>query len=90
MGDIDHGGGEEQDDKQSRIIVRIEVDPKAWEHVQLLTHRRGMTQLSVVSRMMDWFGRQPQMIQSGIMGHYPHALQQEIESMIIKEMKSGR
>jgi len=80
--DIDHEGH----GHQSRIIVRIEIDPKAWEALQTVTHARGMTQLSVMSRLMDWFGQQPQMIQSGIMGHYPHSFQGEIEVMVLKEM----
>jgi hypothetical protein len=78
------------EDKQGRIIIRIEVNPQAWERIQQMIAHRGMTQLSAISRAMDWFGNQSELVQAAILGHYPQSLQKDIGDLILKEMLKPR
>ena len=78
-------------ESQPRIIVRIELTPSAKDHLTRIAKRNGMTQVSVTSRLLEWFATQSELVQAGILGHYPHAIQAEIADLILKHMgKSGR
>ena len=42
----------------ARIIVRIELTPKAKDRLNGLSERAGMTQLAMLSRLVEWFANQ--------------------------------
>lgn len=71
----------------SRIIVRIELTPIAKEKLNALTDKAGMTQVAMLSRMVEWFAGQSDMIQSAVLGQYPVEIQAEIATLILKRMK---
>ena len=72
--------------QQSRIIVRIELTHSAKDHLTAIAKRGGMTQVSVTSRLLEWFAEQNELVQAAILGHYPNAIQAEIAEMILKKM----
>jgi hypothetical protein len=39
----------------SRIIVRIELTPSAKDALNSLTDKAGMTQVALLSRLVEWF-----------------------------------
>lgn len=70
----------------SRIIVRIELTPSAKQQLNGIAKRNGATQVAVTSRVLEWFATQDELVQAGILGHYPHAIQGEIAKLILKRM----
>jgi len=51
-----------------RIIVRLELSPRARKWLQNTRETRGMTQIAMMSRLLEWYGKQPHMIRVLIMG----------------------
>ena len=70
----------------SRIIVRIELTPKARDRLDESRHRAGMTQLSMLSRLVEWFADQPQVVQSAIMGHLPIDIEDDVAKLVLKHL----
>jgi hypothetical protein len=72
-----------------RIIVRIELTRNAKDRLSEVAHRNGMTQVSVTSRLLEWFANQTELVQGAVLGHYPAEIQAEIAEVILKKM-AGR
>jgi len=72
----------------SRIIVRIELTPTAKERLNELSDRAGMTQVAMLSRLVEWFASQSELIQAAVMGHYPTEVESDIAKLILKKMAS--
>lgn len=52
-----------------REILRAELTPRAKTGLEQICEARGMTQLSVMSRLNLWFAEQDQRTQHAILGH---------------------
>jgi hypothetical protein len=74
----------------ARIIVRIELTPGAKDRLNEMSSRSGMTQVALLSRLVEWFANQRQLVQGGVLGHYPKEMQQELPSLILSEIVEGR
>lgn len=74
----------------SRIIVRVELTPKAKDALNAACDRAGMTQVSMLSRLVEWYATQPDVIQAAVMGHYPVETQSDIAKLILKRMAGGK
>jgi hypothetical protein len=74
----------------SRIILRIELTPSAKEAINNLTDQAGMTQVALLSRLVEWFSHQTDMIQAAVLGQYPSEIQADIAKLILKQMASGK
>jgi hypothetical protein len=48
-----------------------------------------MTQVAMLSRLVEWFANQEPVIQSGIMGHYPPEVEVDIAKLLLKRMGDG-
>lgn len=72
-----------------RIILRIELTPTAKEHLNQVSDTLGMTQVAMLSRLVEWFSRQPEMIQRIIVGHLPTQIQQEVARLMLRRMATG-
>lgn len=70
----------------ARIIVRVELTPQAKDHLNALTDKAGMTQVAMLSRLVEWFAGQPEVIQAAVLGHYPADVQADIARIILKRM----
>jgi hypothetical protein len=69
-----------------RHIMRLELTPHAAKQVSAISHHQGMTQLSMLSRLIKWFSEQPVQIQAAIMGQYPVESDEDLALMIIHHM----
>jgi hypothetical protein len=69
-----------------RHIMRLELSPYATKQISVISHRQGMTQLSMLSRLIKWFYEQPIQIQAAIMGQYPIESDEDLASMITHYM----
>jgi len=61
-----------------RIILRIELTPSAKEHLNRVSDTMGMTQVAMLSRVIEWFSQQPELIQRIIVGHLPPQIEQRL------------
>lgn len=66
--------------------MRLELSPQAAKQISLISHRQGMTQLSMLSRLVKWFYEQPIQIQAAIMGQYPIESNEDLAMMIVNYM----
>jgi hypothetical protein len=69
-----------------RHIMRLELSPYATKQISVIAHRQGMTQLSMLSRLIKWFYDQPIQIQAAIMGQYPIDSNDDLALMITNHM----
>jgi hypothetical protein len=74
----------------NRIILRIEITPEAKTALQDFSDRAGMTQFAVTSRLVEWFGAQPEAVQSAVLRRYPSEIQADVGKMILKAMAAGK
>jgi hypothetical protein len=59
-------------DAMSRVIVRIEIPRDGFIALQKAEGRFGMTQVSVISRMVEWFAAQTDEVQAAILHRLPN------------------
>jgi len=69
-----------------RFVIRIELTHSAKGKLSELSDRNGMTQVSIMSRLVEWFMAQPDVIQAAVLGRYPHEIEQDVAGMILRRM----
>jgi hypothetical protein len=74
----------------SRIIVRIELTPPAKKALEGLTEKAGMTQVAMLSRLVEWLAHQPNAVQASVLGQYSAETQADTAKLIVKQMASGK
>jgi hypothetical protein len=76
-------------DMAARIIVRIELTPSAKGHLNELCDRAGMTQVAMLSRLVEWFAGESEMIQAAVLGQYPREIEADVAKIILKRMAAS-
>jgi hypothetical protein len=72
----------------SRIIMAVQLTGSAKKAVETLTEKQGMTQVAMLSRLVEWFTRQPDKIQRSALSY--HAEQNRATAgLILEHMASG-
>jgi len=56
---------------ETRIIVRIELTPGARDRLNECQKKSGMTQVSMLSRVVEWFAKQPEGMRWLLLGSVP-------------------
>jgi hypothetical protein len=51
-----------------RAIMRIQMDAQAKTRMEKLCEKRGMTQVAMTSRVMNWFLDQDETVQAMVLG----------------------
>lgn len=69
-----------------RFIMRIELTGPAKQKLSTLSDKHGMTQVAMMSRLVEWFASQNELIQSAMIGRYPDEIEQDIAKLILKKM----
>jgi hypothetical protein len=69
-----------------RIILRIELTASAKEHLNRVSDGLGMTQVAMLSRIIEWFSEQPELIQRIIVGHLPAQIEQQVARVMLRRM----
>jgi hypothetical protein len=69
-----------------RFITRIELTPATRSRLTEISLSNGMTQVALLSRIVNWFADQPDVIQAGVLGRYPAELQPDIAKLILDRM----
>jgi hypothetical protein len=70
----------------NRVIMRIELFPHAKEQLADLCNDLGMTQVSIVSRVVEWVCGQNDVVQAAVLGLYPGDIRAQLPSMILKHI----
>jgi hypothetical protein len=70
--------------------MRIELSGPAKQKLATLSDRHGMTQVAMMSRLVEWYSNQNELIQSAVVGHYPAAIESDIAKMILKRMAGDK
>src|SRR3954470_8571932 len=69
-----------------RFIIRIELTQSAKSKLSEISDHNGMTQVSIMSRLVTWFADQPELIQAAVLGRYPREIEQDVAKLILKRM----
>jgi hypothetical protein len=69
-----------------RFIMRIELSGPAKSKLSTLSDRHGMTQVAMMSRVVEWFASQGDLIQSAVLGRYPSEVEPDVAKLILKRM----
>jgi hypothetical protein len=69
-----------------RFIMRIELTGPAKQKLGTLSDHHGMTQVAMMSRVIEWFAGQGEMIQAACLGRYPSEVEPEVAMLILKRM----
>ena len=75
---------------RSRQIMRIELSPTAKKQLADTCKKRGMTQVAVASRLVEWFTRQPETIQAAVLGQYPKEIEPDVVRLILERVGKGK
>lgn len=67
--------------------MRIELSSSAKKRLTEVCTTRGMTQVAVASRLVEWFTKQPETIQAAVLGQYPSEIEADVIKLILKELK---
>ena len=70
----------------SRIILRIEITPEAKDNLQQTTQQSGMTQVALLSRLVEWFAEQPHTLRSAVLDLYPPEIREDVLKIILKRL----
>lgn len=70
----------------SRHIMRIDLTSSAKKQLGTLHNRHGMTQVAMMSRILEWFDKQNETIQLGVLGRLPSDSKTDLPKLILKRM----
>jgi predicted transcriptional regulator len=68
--------------------MRIQLDADAKEELDRLCDKRGMTQIAVMSRLVGWFVKQDDVIQTAVMASLSEPTLGRLAKQILKRIAS--
>jgi hypothetical protein len=71
---------------RKRVVMRLELTPTAKQTLASISQERGMTQVAVASRLVEWFAKQPESVQTAVLGQYPSDYAPQIARLILSQM----
>jgi hypothetical protein len=73
-----------------RSIMRIQLDSGAKDRLEAICKRRGMTQIAVMSRMVNWFSLQDDYIQTAVLQTLSDASMATLAKSLLKKLSSEK
>jgi len=74
----------------NRAIMRIQLDSSAKAELDKVCDRRGMTQIAVMSRLVGWFVRQDEVIQTAVLSSLGDNTLAKLAKQLLKQLASER
>lgn len=71
-----------------RSIMRIQLDASAKDELDKVCEKRGMTQIAVMSRLVGWFVRQDDVIQTAVMSTLSDTAMSQLAKQLLKRLSS--
>jgi hypothetical protein len=75
--------------QQQLTSAHLELTPEAKARLAEISERTGMTQSAVLCRLLEWFVKQQDVVQSDAMGHYHNLDRGQIMEKIIRQFMNG-
>jgi hypothetical protein len=72
-----------------RAVIRLELEVSVKNALDELCERRGMTQISVVSRLVRWLLRQDEIVQASIVNLLPEEVLGELSHILLKRLATS-
>ena len=73
-----------------KTIIRIAIDHADEASLKAVCQKRGMTQISLVSRMVKWLAHQDSEVQSDILNTEPENWSAPKTTKLLKKLASSR
>lgn len=73
-----------------RSIMRIQLDTTAKDRLETICKRRGMTQIAVMSRLVNWFSLQDDYIQTAVLQTLSDASMAQLAKSLLKHLSSDK
>jgi hypothetical protein len=73
-----------------RSIMRIQLDTAAKDRLETICKRRGMTQIAVMSRLVNWFSQQDDYIQTGVLQTLSEGSMASLAKSLLKKFSSDK
>jgi hypothetical protein len=74
----------------SRYTMRVQLDEGGRSALVEVADKCGMTQIAVMSRVMNWFVNQNEVIQAGILGALSPEAVADLARQLLKQMAAGK
>ena len=71
-----------------RAIMRIQLDAQAKKELDELCDKRGMTQIAVMSRLVGWFVKQDDVIQTAVMASLSEPAMRRLAKQLLQQLAS--
>lgn len=72
-----------------RVILRAELTPQAKNGLEKICDQRGMTQVSVMSRLVLWFAHQDGPIQKAVLGESDLDAADVLKKSLLRRLGGG-
>ncbi len=70
-------------DYKKRVVFRIQLTTEAKKGLTNLSDQRGIPQISLTSRLVEWFASQDLSMQGAILGLYPEKILPDVAKIIL-------
>ena len=70
--------------------ARIELTGPAKKQMATVSDNHGMTQVALMSRLVEWFVSQENTTQYAVMSRFPEEIQPDVARLIIQRIADGR
>jgi hypothetical protein len=71
-----------------RSIMRVQLDTRAKEELDKICSKRGMTQIAVMTRLVGWFVKQDDVIQTAVMTTLSDTAMAQLAKQLLKKLSS--
>jgi hypothetical protein len=73
-----------------RSIMRVQLDTAAKDRLDTICNRRGMTQIAMMSRLVNWFSVQDDFIQTAVLHTLSDASMAKLAKTLLKQLSSEK
>jgi hypothetical protein len=73
-----------------RSIMRIQLDTAAKDRLDVICKRRGMTQIAMMSRLVNWFSVQDDYIQTAVLQTLSEGSMASLAKSLLKKLSSEK
>jgi hypothetical protein len=73
-----------------RSIMRIQLDTAAKDRLEIICKRRGMTQIALMSRLVNWFSYQDDYMQTAVLATLSDESMAALAKSLFKKIMSSK
>jgi len=73
-----------------QTIVRIQLNSSGKDRLEFICEKRGMTQIALMSRLVNWFSQQDDYIQSAVLQTLSDSSMAALTKSLMKKLASEK